>query len=731
MSLPSTIPELDVKNPKESLLRVVSERNPDADIEAISRAFDLTKEAHEGQKRSSGDPYFLHPVEVARIVADLQMDQESIIAALLHDTLEDTKLTPKIIEEEFGESVKDLVEGVTKLKRQIVPNATQRQKAVAESQRSAESLRKMLLAMARDVRVMVIKLADRLHNMRTIESLDPDRSVRIAQETLDIYAPLAARLGIWQMKWQLEDLSFKVLKPAEFKSITEQLAKSRKDREAELNLVTEKMRTVLDARGLTHAEITGRPKHIYSIYNKMAKQGVQFEEIYDLLAIRVIVDTVDECYLALGVVHSQWLPMMELFYDYIALPKPNGYRSLHTKVRGPGGQPIEVQIRTKQMHAIAEYGVAAHYAYKEGAGPDDRFGQLRQQLFDWSSDHASSSDFLRSLATDLFSEQVFVFTPKGDVIDLPEGSTPLDFAFRVHTDIGLRTIGAKVNGIMVPLSAKLQNGDVVELHTRSSAQPNLDWLEFTKSAHTRSKIRAYFRKRNKDENAQRGKEALERELRSRGMDPKEYLGNERMKEVAKSTRYCETPADVFARVGEGLTSVQNIVNKLRPEDKEKKPASKEPKLREGILRSDVDNIMLRRAKCCLPVPGDECIGYTTRGRGIMLHRRVCSNALHLLEKEPERISPIEFLPDGQMYNVDVKIISVNRQGLLMDISTVFGEAKIDVSGAKIRTLPNHTAEIELTVQVPDVATLRRVLTSISGFSDVISIHRAFGKTVQR
>jgi len=588
---------------------------------------------------------------------------------------------------------------------------------------------------------MVIKLADRLHNMRTLDALSADRQTGIANETLEIYAPLAARLGIWlgiwQVKWQLEDLAFKALHPEEFRQMSEMVSKSRNQREDELTEATTLLRKTLDARGLKNGLIMGRPKHLYSIFNKVVKQGVPFEEIYDLTALRIIVDAPHECYLALGLVHELWLPMPGLFYDYIAMPKPNGYQSLHTKVIGPGGDPLEVQIRTRRMHEIAEFGVAAHWSYKEGGAANDgsKLTDLRRQLFDWSSDSRTSSDFLRTVSTDLFSEQVFVFTPKGDVLDLPAGSTPIDFAFRVHTNIGLTTVGAKVNGVMVAMSATLQNGDVVELITRSNAQPSLDWLDLAKSAHARAKIRTYFRRRNRGESEQRGKEAVEKELRSLGLDPRQFLGEDRVNEIAKQIRDCETSGDVFARVGEGLASVKLVVDKLRglvkdlPEDSLtiQKSKSVEP----TVITSGIDNVMLKRAKCCLPIPDEDVMGYVTRGRGIMIHRRVCPNAMRLVEGEPERMIPIKWQPDGNLYSIGLRIVCVNRQGLLMDISTIFGESKTNVAAARIRTLPNHTAEIDVTIDVADTAHLRTVMGKIGNFSDVISILRIFGKAASK
>ena len=739
MAIPSEHDESrPVPDELEQLLELVRERLPDGDLDKVRAAYFVAEDAHSGQTRSSGEPYVTHPLEVSKIVVQLHMDTETVVAALLHDVLEDTKATVEMIEQRFGKEVLQLVEGVTKLKLKVEPSASRRQRAAAESDRAAESLRKMLLAMAQDVRVMVIKLADRLHNMRTLDALAPTRQTRIANETLDIYAPLAARLGIWQVKWQLEDLAFKVLHPDEFKMISEMVAKTRDEREGQVTEAIAALRKRLDEQALQHVELMGRPKHLYSIFTKMVKQNIPYEEIYDLQAVRVIVAEQSECYTTLGLIHELWLPIPGLFYDYIAMPKPNGYQSLHTKVIGPGGDPLEVQIRSRLMHEVAEYGFAAHWSYKEGkegAQHADKMARLRSQLFDWSTDARMSSDFLRTVSTDLFSEQVFVFTPKGDVLDLPKDSTPIDFAFRVHSQLGLTLVGAKVNGIMVSLNARLQNGDVVELITRSNAQPSLDWLQFAKSQHARSKIRAHFRKLNRAESEQRGRQAVEKELKGRGIDAKRALSDENLEQIAKKLKGCSAAADVFARVGEGMVSVQNVANKVqalvRPEEdrpfRTREFAAQQPTL----ISSGIDNVMLKRARCCTPLPEEDVVGYVTRGRGIMIHRRVCPNAMKMAESEPERMTALQWPADGSKYPVSLRIVTVNRQGLLMDISTIFSEAKTDVVAAKIKTLPNNTAEINITIAVKDISHLQDVMTSVGRYSDVISVLRVFGKVTQR
>ena len=715
-----------------ALLAKIRESRPNADLRRIRYAYYVAEQAHAGQTRGTGEAYITHPLAVADILNDLQMDDDTIVAALLHDVLEDCpEITEEKLRGDFGETVLSLVDGVTKL-----TFSGSEKGRVQDSARAAETLRKMLLAMAADIRVMVIKLADRLHNMQTLGGLNPEKRARIANETLDIYSPLAARLGIWNIKWQLEDLAFKALHPKEFMQMTELVNKRRDERERELNEAMIQIKERMIQRGIKGAEVNGRPKHLYSIFNKIVKHDFKFEEILDLIALRIIVKDVPECYQALGLVHEMWMPLQGLFSDYIAKPKPNGYQSLHTKVMGPHGDPIEVQIRTREMHEIAEFGVAAHWSYKEkgeGTASPGEFGRLRQQLFDWSSDNRTSSDFLRSVSTDLFSEQVFAFTPKGDVIDLPAGATPIDFAFRVHSTLGLNVVGAKVNGQIVPLSTKLQNGDVVELQTRKNAEPSLDWLEFVASANAKSKLRAYFRKKNKTELAARGRDAIERELKSLGLETKDFLGEDRLTALAKQHYSLDNAEDLLAKVGEGLATVQGVITKIRgtsgqPEREDEIKITKGRATGTLTLRGDLDRMMIKRARCCEAVPGEDVVGYVSRGRGIQIHRRVCPNALRFQQTEPERMVPLDWPADGQPHSVSLKIISANRQGLLMDISTIFGESKTNVRAAKVRTLPNSTAEIEVQIDVLDIDHLNSVMVKISNFSDILSLLRLFGKS---
>jgi len=709
---------------------------PKANVKQIRFAYYIAEKEHAGQVRSSGEPYIMHPLAVSGILAELQMDDDTIIAALLHDVVEDGEISLEEIAGYFSKDVADLIDGVTKLKLQQQENLTSRQKKAAETTRTAETLRKMLLAMANDYRVMVIKLADRLHNMQTLNHVPPEKQLRIASETLDVYAPLAARLGIWQIKWQLEDLSFKYLHPREYQMVQERVSGTRGNREKDIDEVILAIKERVQARGVKIVDIRGRPKHLYSIYNKMVKQGIPFEEIYDLLALRILVEEVSDCYIVLGLVHEMFVPLMALFYDYIAKPKSNGYQSLHTKVLGPSGQPLEIQIRTRNMHEVAEFGVAAHWTYKEGKGEKEvgNFSNLRQQLFDWSSDARTSSDFLRSLSTDLFAEQVFVFTPNGDVLDLPLGSTPIDFAFRVHSQLGMKMVGAKINGMISPLHTKLQNGDVIEIQTRSNASPSWDWLEFVRSAHARSKIKAHFRKLTREQDAGKGKEALEKELKALGLDAKSFLGEERLDKLSREFDSVENGQDLLAKVGSGLISVQKVIGRLRGNQPEAPTGQKieVTKTREGKLQLTSEGfkgILLNRAKCCAPIPGDEIVGYVTRGRGIMIHRRICPHALSFAEKEPERLLSFNWPPSDSVYSVTIKMVCVNRQGLLMEVSTIFGESKTDVSAANVRTSGNNTAEIIATLDVTDTQHLASVMTKISNFSDVLTILRLDGRSI--
>lgn len=722
----------------DDVIENVQAYNPAADIGLIKRAYEFADEVHAGQTRLSGEPYINHPLQTAGILAELQMDTKSIAAALLHDVVEDTNVQSEQIAKLFSKEIADLVEGVTKLKlADFEPRAVEpadqegKKKRHAESRRSAENLRKIFLAMARDFRVMVIKLADRLHNMRTLSALPPERQKRVATETLMIYAPLAHRLGIWQIKWQLEDLAFKHLYHDKYEEMVDRISRTRRDRESELNQAIDAIKSRLEKEGI-RGEIQGRPKHLYSIYQKMQTQEIDYNEIYDLIAIRIIVDTVADCYHALGIVHDQWMPIPERFDDYIAKPKTNMYQSLHTKVMGNGGEPMEIQIRTWAMHRTSEFGIAAHWQYKEGGKTDDQFegklSWLRQQLFDWQADSKDDNEFLRSVSEELFADQVFLFTPRGDVIDLPAGSTPVDFAFRIHSDVGTHCAGAKVNGRIVPLNYKFKNGDIVEIISRSNVVPSLDWLNFVKTSHARSKVKAYFRRLNYAETATKGREILDKEIERQGLDRNVLLKPENIQKILVSLNV-QSEDDLFAEIGYGHIPALSTIHKLaafQPPSEHltitgRKPTSEQ---RLGITAGGVDGVAIRRSDCCTPLPGDEVIGYVTRGRGLTLHRKGCPNVVGYMEKEPDRIMDVEWgASDGRKFQTGIRIEALDRVGLLNDISAMFSESKTNIFAAKIRSFPNKTASFDLTIEVEDLDHLNSLMTRIGTLSDILAVRR--------
>ncbi|MDQ2985834.1 MAG: bifunctional (p)ppGpp synthetase/guanosine-3',5'-bis(diphosphate) 3'-pyrophosphohydrolase [Armatimonadota bacterium] len=706
---------------------------PRADAKTIRKAYYVAEVGHKGQDRRTGEAYITHPLAVGRILVDLKMDEDSIVAGLLHDVLEDTSVTPEQIKNEFGEVVLGLVEGVTKMDIQVV--TAHQHRTTIERKASAESMRKMLLAMANDFRVMVIKLADRLHNMQTLEPLSEEKRTRIAQQTLDVFAPLAGRLGIWQMKWQLEDLAFKYLHPQEFDEVSALIAKTRKERERELAGAIVMLKERMEQAGIKRVEIQGRPKHLYSIYEKMKVHGFEFDNIFDLLGIRIIVDNEGQCYQTLGIVHDLWKPIPGLIYDYISKPKSNGYQSLHTKVVGPHGDPMEVQIRTYDMHRVAEFGIAAHWQYKsKSANPKAdtaehaALSKLRQQLFDWSRDASSASEFMRSLSMDLFSHQVFAFTPKGDVIDMPAGATPLDFAFRIHSEVGLRAFQAKVNGRIVKLGHALENGDIVEVVTRPTAHPTVDWLRIAKTQNARSKIRAFLRHQSREANAKQGREALERELRDLRVTPKSVLTQEKLDDVAKSLGL-RNQMELLAQVSEGFVGVTRVTNMILGLPERTKSAT----LRSSTdphkqVVTEIDNVAFRRASCCYPVPGDEVMGYVSKGRGITIHRKLCPNFSNLKLTEAERVQSVSWKPkEKASFHTRLRIHTLNRQGLLADIGNIFSEANVNVSAANVRTLKDQTAVLEMSIDVSDSGHLHALILKLSGLQDVISVQRPIGR----
>ncbi len=730
----------------ETIIEKVTQYDPKADVSRIRQAFEFASKAHEGQSRLTGDPYITHPLATAETLAELEMDAPSIAAALLHDVVEDREYSPEDIKSEFGAEIAGLVDGVTKLKLADFEVEAQPEeeevskKRRAEFRRSAENVRKIFLAMARDLRVMVIKLADRLHNMQTLHGLPPARRRKVANETMQIYAPLAHRLGIWRIKWELEDLAFKYLEPNAYEELAEKVSKTRFEREEDLAEAVEMVRMHLESDGI-EALIQARPKHLWSIYQKMQKEEADFSEIYDLSALRIVVNRVGDCYHALGLVHDLWMPIPERFSDYIAKPKSNMYQSLHTKVIGPRGEPVEVQIRTWDMHRVAEFGVAAHWQYKESMRSGDEFEKklswLRQQLFDWQADSHDAGEFLQTVVDDLFTDQVFVFTPRGDVVDLPTGSTPVDFAYRIHSDVGDHCVGARVNGRIVPLTYTFSNGDIVEIITRSTSQPSLDWLSYVKTGHARSKIKAFFRKLHYGDSVAKGREMLEQELDRTGHDVRALVKSEELNSVARMLNL-QSDEDLLAAIGYGHVPVVTVANRLRgPEPGRPEPVLVEPpkpsgKRRLAVTLDGVKNLMVTRAKCCAPVPGEEVIGYVSRGKGVVLHTTSCPNVAAYRQNEPERMVEINWTDaDGERYPTDIRIKALDRVGVLNNITAVLSELKSNISGARVRQLPDKTANIELTVDVPDVRLLNAILSRVGNLSDVLQIERVSAKRTRR
>lgn len=711
----------------DALIQAILSYYPDADIERVAAALRFAKAAHEGQYRSSGDEFFRHPYEVARLLAELQMDVDTIVAGLLHDVLEDTEVQAEEIEDRFGREVLRLVEGVTKLTQISVKTREEQQ---------ARSLRKMFLAMAEDLRVIVIKLADRLHNMRTLRHLSVDRQRRIATETLEIYAPLAHRLGMWSMKWEMEDLAFRSLYPEEYKDLVRQLARRREERESELNEVVAVLEQKLQELGIA-GSIQGRPKHLYSIWQKLQRQGTDLSEVYDLLATRVIVDTVKDCYGVLGLVHTLWKPVPGRFKDYIAMPKSNLYQSLHTTVVGPSGEPMEIQIRTEEMHRIAEMGIAAHWLYKEGKSSTDfeeKVAWLRQ-VMEWLREMKDPQEFMETLKIDLFEDEVFVFTPRGDVKTLPAGATPIDFAFAVHTDVGMHTVGAKVNGKMVSLATKLENGQFVEVLTSKNARPSRDWLNVVKTSKARSKIRSYLKEMHRDEALERGKETLDRELKRLGLDPAVVLRSENMQEVAK--RYGLANAeDVYAGIGFGKVTAGQIMGRLigrrelealRRKLRQARRANGEGRVADGGVQGvyvpGVDNVLIRFSRCCTPVPGDQIVGYVTRGRGVSVHRTDCPN-MSGADLEGRRLEVRWAKESAATYPVDILVEAVDRLHLLANIMETISDGATTVGQVHARTDRSKQATISLTVDIHDVEHMRSLMNRLQQIDGVISVYRA-------
>ena len=716
----------------------IKKYNAGCDFELLDKAYAMAKKAHEGQLRESGEPYITHPLEVAHILADLEMDCTTIIAGLLHDTVEDTNCTFEEIKEQFGDSVAMLVDGVTKLDK--IPYTT-------KEELQAENLRKMFLAMAKDIRVILIKLADREHNIYTLRYLPEDKQKEKARETLEIYAPLAHRLGISRIKWELEDSSFRYLHPKEYYDLVEKIAKKRREREEYINKIINEIKGKTTELGI-ETQIEGRPKHFYSIYRKMKQQNKTIDQIYDLFAVRVIVNTVKDCYAVLGLVHELYKPMPGRFKDYIAMPKPNMYQSLHTTLIGHDGHPFEVQIRTHEMHRVAEFGIAAHWKYKEGitgkSELDNKLAWLRQML-EWQKEASDANEFVETVKVDLFADEVFVFTPKGDVINLPIGSTPIDFAYAIHSAIGNKMMGARVNGEIVKLNYQLQNGDIVEILTSSSVHgPSRDWLNIVKSSQARNKIRQWFKKADREENIQRGRENVERELKKQGLHYSQLFRSEWVELVLKKYNF-NSMDDMFSAVGYGGISSSKIIARLkeeyrktlRPEElneldrdqlrQERDPEKRKKKPPEnGVIVKGIENCLVRLSRCCNPVPGDEIIGYITRGRGVSVHRKDCVNVTGERE-EKERLIEVQWYTAGNAsYKAEITIMANDRTQLLMEVTNTLGEAKIPLKAMNARTTRDQIAIIGLTLEIVDTEQLEKIIKKLRKVDGVFEVTRSKG-----
>jgi GTP pyrophosphokinase len=706
---------------REALLVEVASHHPQADLGPVERAFDFAVVAHGDQRRATGEAYVTHPIAAAQTLAEMALDPASIEAALLHDVPEDTDQSLTDIEEHFGPEVAHLVDGVTKLSKFSTHSHEEQQ---------AENIRKMLLAMAEDIRVVLIKLADRLHNMRTLSGLPVEKQLRIARQTMEIYAPLAERLGIWQIKWELEDLSFKYLDPERYRELAGNLDTRRARRESYIERAIAVLQPELARHGI-EGDLNGRPKHLFSIWKKMQRKSAAFGEIYDVYAIRLLVDEVRDCYAALGVVHSLWKPIPGQFDDYIAVPKPNGYQSLHTAVIALDGKPLEIQIRTHAMHSVSEVGIAAHWRYKEGSKAerdyDAKLAWLRQ-LMDWQREVSDATEFVEGIKLDIFQDQVFVFTPKGDIKDLPAGATPLDFAYRIHTDVGHRTIGSKVNNRLVPLDYRLKNGDIVEIvTTKAEHGPSRDWLSIVRTSHAREKIRQWFKKKDRDENITHGRESLERELKRLARTSIATVGHDRLLEIARPYGQ-ETLDDFYAAIGYGAISPQQVVMRLGVVDDAQLalPAVAPTPARAGGVRvKGVGDLLVRFAKCCHPIPGDPIVGFITRGRGITVHLGRCATVVN--EREAARLIDVEWeTAPAQTYPIAIRVEAHDRTGLLNDIAGAVAESKVNILAANVAVSQDHTATVMATLEVASVSQLARVMGRIERVKDVLSVQRDLG-----
>lgn len=716
----------------EKLLLRIEQYNPEADLELVIKAYHFAQTCHEGQLRNSGEKFFTHPVNVAMNLADLSMDTATIIAGLLHDTIEDTEATYEQIEDKFGTEIADLVEGVTKLKKL---------QYMTKQENQAENLRKMVLAMAKDIRVIIVKLADRLHNMRTLEYMSDEKKKEKALETLEIYAPLAHRLGISKIKWELEDLSLRYLDADNYYDLVERVSKRRKEREEYIDSIIATLKVRLDNVDIEY-DISGRPKNFYSIYKKMVHENKAFEQIFDLTAIRVIVDDIKDCYEVLGIVHNLWKPIPGRFKDYIAMPKPNMYQSIHTTVIGPKGEIFEVQIRTWEMHKTAEYGIAAHWKYKDGSTKGDNFDEKLtwlRQLLEWQSDLNDPKDFMDTLKIDFFTDEVFVFTPRGDVINLPEGSTPIDFAYRVHSEVGDKCVGAKIDGRIVPLNYRLQNGNIVEVITsKNSSGPSRDWLKIVKSTQAKNKIRQFFKIKERDVNIIRGREMLEKESKRLGYKPSELLKEDWLESITERMSISSVD-DLYSALGYGSVPISQVLPKLKmaynkehniTEEKQiQEVKAKEPQAQKAVNRNSqginikgVDNIKARFAKCCNPVPGDEIIGFITKGRGVAIHRTDCPNISN--SQDTERFIEVNWDDENKAsYPAEIQVRADDRFGLLSEITQKITDSDIGLMGLNARTDKDRIAIINLTLEIKDIDDLKVLMKKVRKIESVIDVYR--------
>lgn len=724
----------------ENLVKKINENCTNVNMDMVKKAFNLAFEAHKDQKRDSGEPYIIHPIEVATILAEMGMDTSTIVAGLLHDVIEDTEYTYDDIKDMFGAEVAYLVSGVTKITKMEYKSKEEQQ---------ADNFRKMLLAMANDIRVIIIKLADRLHNMRTLKYRKKEKQKKTAMETLDIYAPLAHRLGISKIKWELEDLSFRYLHEEEYYDLVKQVAEKRIEREAYIKEIISELYSKLEEAGID-SDIDGRPKHFFSIYKKMVNKNKTIEQIFDLTAIRVLVNSVKDCYEVLGIVHTIYKPIPGRFKDYIAMPKPNMYQSLHTTVIGPQGKTFEIQIRTFEMHKTAEYGIAAHWKYKEGDNGDTKEKNFESKLvwlrdmLEFQKETSDAEEFIEGFKIDLFTDEIFLFTPKGVVIDLPNGATPIDFAYRIHTDIGNKCTGAKVNGKIVPLDYKLKTGEIVEIITCNNAKgPNMDWLNIAKSNQAKSKIRAWFKKAKKEENITKGKEVFEKELRKQGVHFADIAKGESYEKFIK--RYnINGIEDLYALVGLGAVSASSFIWKLKDENLSKDEKAKnaeealnrtieenisksqkaKPEHAFGVTVKGVDNIMIRFAKCCNPVPGDRIMGYITKGRGVSVHRDDCNNLKNLILEDGEKVVDVSWgTSNGRAYIAEIEVKADDRDGLLADIMAIISELHLQINAISAKSAKGNLAYINIKVKIDSKELLNNLMKKIRHLKGIIDVYR--------